>query len=73
MPNADELPESIESILGKKKQAWKIEDLAHLLDYDKSFIYKEVQRGRLQAHKVNSSIRLCPRAVVLWYRSNLTI
>jgi excisionase family DNA binding protein len=68
-----ETPESLDTIVGKRRTAWTVEALAELLNVGPSGLYKLIKRGKLPAYRINCSIRLDPQAVATWLRSKATI
>lgn len=60
-----DLPSHIE----RRKQALTVDDLAGFTQISTKKLYALVQRGKLPAYRIGSSVRLDPKTTAEWLRS----
>jgi excisionase family DNA binding protein len=59
-------------VVASRKQAWKVEELAELLNCSPRGLYDQIKRGKLPALRIATMVRLNPKITAEWLRSRTT-
>lgn len=63
-------PLSIRETLQTRRKAWKVKELADVLNMTQSGLYSAVSRGSIPAAKIGTATRFDPKEIADWYESN---
>jgi excisionase family DNA binding protein len=64
--SAPDGPVDIHLVIRQRRKAWRVPELAELLDLGRRTLYDEIERGELAAIRIGTSVRLNPAEVVAW-------
>jgi excisionase family DNA binding protein len=67
-----ETPLDVMRVLRARKAAWRIPELAELLNLGRRTLYDEVESGRLPAMRFGAAIRINPLDAVIWVEARTT-
>lgn len=62
-------PVDVLEVLRQRTTAWKVSELARLLNLGKRTLYTDIESGQLPALKIGDSIRLNPPDVLEWVQT----
>src|SRR5260370_22320798 len=59
-------PESLASLVRRRRTAWTAEELAEVLSLSRKHIYKLAKKGRMPSLRIGGAIRFDPHATAAW-------
>jgi excisionase family DNA binding protein len=66
---SDSEPESLASLVRRRRRAWTAEELAEVLSLSRKHIYKLAKKGRMPSLRIGGAIRFDPHATAAWLES----